>query len=258
MADRKIIILVIAFKAEKTICEVLDRIPGEIWEKSNEVLVIDDASPHPDKTFEFSKEYKNKHNLEKLTVMKNYINQGYGGNQKIGFNYAIKNNYDIVAVLHGDGQYPPEYLIKLLNPLESNDFDMVFGSRIKGQALMGGMPLWKYIGNRVLTLIENCFLGLSLSEYHSGFRAYTCKALNKIELDKTDNGFVFDTDIIVQYCENSLKIGEIVIPTQYDERSHVIHFSLAIKVGFGILKSVVSHFIKKIGIKLKVIYIKVT
>lgn len=245
MADKKIMILVIAFKAEKTIQEVLERIPNEMWNKCQEVLVIDDASPYPDKTYEIALDYKKIYNLEKLSVEKNLSNQGYGGNQKVGFKYALRKEYDIVAVLHGDGQYPPEFLTKLVEPLESNSFEMVFGSRIRGEALMGGMPLWKYIGNRFLTFMENMLLGLSLSEYHSGFRAYTSEALRIVNLDQTDDGFVFDTDIIVQYQENKLKIGEIIIPTQYDERSHVIHFSLAIIVGFGILKSVLSHFYRK-------------
>ena len=238
-------ILIIAFKAQETIREVLHRISKEMWDKAVEVLVIDDASANPDKTFEIALDYKKKNNLGKLSVQKNTYNKGYGGNQKIGFNYAISKGYDIVAVLHGDGQYPPEYLIELVEPLESDNFQMIFGSRIRGKALMGGMPIWKYIGNRFLTFIENLFLGLSLSEYHSGFRAYSCEALQIINLKLTDDGFVFDTDIIIQYKENNLKIGEIVIPTQYDERSHVIHFNLAVIVGFGILKSVFFHFISK-------------
>ena len=251
MADKKIIILVIAFKAQETIREVLDRISKEMWDKASEVLVIDDASPNPDTTYKIALNYKKTHNLEKLSVQKNTYNQGYGGNQKIGFNYALSKGYDIVAVLHGDGQYPPENLMELVEPLESNICQMVFGSRIQGEALMGGMPVWKYIGNRLLTFMENLLLGLSLSEYHSGFRAYSCEALRTINLDVTHDGFVFDTDIIIQYRENDLKIGEIVIPTQYDERSHVIHFNLAIIVGFGILKSVFSHFLKNNFSRLK-------
>jgi len=245
MADKKIMILVIAFKAEKTIRDVLSQISEDMWGKVSEVLVIDDASPDPDRTFEIALDYKKKENLKKLSVKKNICNQGYGGNQKVGFNYAFIKGYDIVAVLHGDGQYPAENLPQLVKPLEQERFHMVFGSRIQGDALMGGMPLWKYIGNRFLTVTENLLLGLSLSEYHSGFRAYSCRALRDVNLELIHNGFIFDTDIIIQFKENNYRIGEIVIPTHYDEKSHVIHFSLAAVVGFGILKSVVSYFFRK-------------
>ena len=146
MADKKIMILIIAFKAQETIREVLHRISKEMWDKAVEVLVIDDASPNPDETFEIALDYKKKNNLGKLSVQKNTYNKGYGGNQKIGFNYAISKGYDIVAVLHGDGQYPGENLMQLVKPLESDNFKMVFGSRIRGDALMGGMPIWKYFG----------------------------------------------------------------------------------------------------------------
>lgn len=245
MANKKIMILVIAFKAQETIRDVLERISSKMWGKASEILVIDDASPPPDKTFEIALNYKNTYKLNKLSIKKNYKNHGYGGNQKLGFNYALRKGYDIVAVLHGDGQYPGENLMQLVKPLESDNFKMVFGSRIRGDALMGGMPIWKYFGNRFLTFVENILLGLSLSEYHSGFRAYSCEALRAVNLNLTDDGFVFDTDIIIQFKKHNFQIGEIVIPTQYDERSHVIEFNLAIKVGLGILKSVVLYFIQK-------------
>ena len=134
MANKKIMILVIAFKAQETIKNVLESISLEMWEKASEIHLIDDASPEPDKTYEIALDYKNKYNLNKLSIKKNIKNQGYGGNQKIGFYYALRKGYDIVAVLHGDGQYPSENLMQLVEPLESNNYKMVFGSRIRGDA----------------------------------------------------------------------------------------------------------------------------
>ena len=241
MEPKKILVLVIAYEGEKTIVGVLDSIRETYWNDAEEILLIDDASPKPDKTYQIAMAYKKRHMLSKLTVKKNLRNQGYGGNQKIGFNYAIKKGYDIIAIIHGDGQYSPKYLPELVKPLVDDKFDLMFGNRITGNPLKGVMPMWKFIGNRFLTLIENFLLGQSLSEYHSGLRAYSCSSLNVIPFNLISNDFVFDTDIIIQYFHQGLRIGEIEISTHYDENSHVIHFKQGVEVGINILKSVFSY-----------------
>ena len=174
----KLLIFIVAYNAEKTIESVIKRIPKFLFKKFNlEIIIIDDAST--DSTFKISKKIKkfNKSNF-KLKIFRNPINQGYGGNQKIGYYYAIKNNFDYVVLLHGDGQYAPEQLPKLLKGIAINKFDVVIGSRMisKKRALKGGMPLYKLVGNIILTQIQNLLLGSKLAEFHSGYRIYSVKS----------------------------------------------------------------------------------
>ena len=156
--------------------------------------------------------------------MRTPVNQGYGGNQKLGYRYAIDNGFDIVALIHGDGQYAPEKLPALLEPFYQGDADAVFGSRMinKQDALKGGMPVYKWVGNQVLTQFQNALLGSHLSEFHSGYRLYSTKALARIPFERNSNDFHFDTDIIVQLHFAGMRIVEIPIPTFYgDEICHV-------------------------------------
>src|SRR6516164_9678860 len=168
----KVLVFIVAYNAEKTIDDVIRRIPPALAAAYDiEILIIDDASH--DSTFERS------HYLSKapelpfpVNALFNPVNQGYGGNQKLGYHYAIENGFDFVALLHGDGQYAPERLSGLLEPLRHGEADAVFGSRMltPTKALKGGMPLYKFIGNRILTWFENKLLRSSLSEFHSGYR----------------------------------------------------------------------------------------
>src|SRR5215471_9853043 len=170
---RKLLIFVVAYYAESTLRRVLERIPASVFTDYDcEVLVVDDGSE--DRTFEIGHEYKASHPEIRMTVLRNEYNQGYGGNQKVGYAYAIARGFDYVALVHGDGQYAPEELPRLLAPLTSGKADAVFGSRMleAGHALKGGMPLYKYVGNRILTGAQNLLLGSKLSEFHSGYRIY--------------------------------------------------------------------------------------
>ena len=219
----RVLIFVVAYNAERTIQEVIRRIPSSLNLYDTEVLIIDDSSG--DQTFDQA------HDLElagespfPLTVLHNPVNQGYGGNQKIGFHYAIENGFDIVALVHGDGQYKPECLPDLLEPLTDGDADAVFGSRMMTRfaALKGGMPLYKYVGNRILTGIQNWLLKSSLTEFHSGYRLYSVAALKSIPFDRNTNDFHFDTEIIIQLYRARKTIKELPIPTYYgDEICHV-------------------------------------
>jgi glycosyltransferase involved in cell wall biosynthesis len=222
LAGKRILIFIVAYNAEKTISSVLQRIPEELRCKDVEVLIIDDSSK--DETFRAGLKHEAASSDFKITILRNPENQGYGGNQKLGYRYAIDHRFDIVALIHGDGQYAPEKLPVLLEPLVKEEAAAVFGSRMinKQDALKGGMPLYKWVGNQVLTTFQNTLLGTELSEFHSGYRLYSTKALAKIPFDRNSNDFHFDTDIIVQLVFAGLKIVEIPIPTFYgDEICHV-------------------------------------
>src|SRR5262249_9769306 len=153
-----------------------------------------------DRTFAIGREYQRAHPEIPMTVLRNQYNQGYGGNQKIGYAYAIANKFDFVAMVHGDGQYAPEELERLLEPLRANEADAVFGSRMMSGfgALKGGMPVYKFVGNKVLTRLQNAMLGTRLSEFHSGYRIYAVKMLERIQYRLNSNDFHFDTEIIIQ------------------------------------------------------------
>jgi glycosyltransferase involved in cell wall biosynthesis len=146
-------------------------------------------------------------------------NLGYGGNQKNGYRWAIEHDYDIVVLLHGDGQYAPEVIGELIDPLARSEADAVFGSRMmrRGEARRGGMPLYKYVGNKILTAFQNSVAGLDLTEWHSGYRAYSVAALRELGFDGYSDGFNFDTEIILGLADRRLRITEVAIPTFYGD-----------------------------------------
>lgn len=238
---KKLLILIVAFNHEKFIKKVLNRINENLAKKYDvEILINDDSST--DKTVEIVKKFikNNNHKNFKYKILSNPINQGYGGNQKIGYLYAIKNNFDFVALLHGDGQYAPEYLEELVEPLNSNNVDAVFGSRmmIKGGALKGGMPLYKYVGNKILTFFQNFIFSTKFTEFHSGYRIYKVNSLNKIPHELNSNDYSFDNEIIVQFLIAKLTIKELPIPTYYGEEiSYVNGFRYAYQVFITNLKA---------------------
>jgi len=217
----KIGILVVAYNAESTIEETLSRIPYEISKKLSSILVSDDSSM--DLTHKVALNYANNSELP-IDVIVQPINLGYGGNQKFGYAWAINHDWDIVILLHADGQYAPEYLEEIIKPFNDPTVGAVFGSRmiIRKNALIGGMPLYKWLGNQILTFIQNKLTKNNLSEWHSGYRAYRVSILKKIELKSLSNGFRFDTQIILEVIRLKSKIVEVPIPTFYgDEVSHV-------------------------------------
>jgi glycosyltransferase involved in cell wall biosynthesis len=214
----RLLIFVIAYYAEASLLRVLERIPATIFaEYECEVLVVDDASE--DRTFAIGREHQERHPEIRMTVLRNEYNQGYGGNQKVGYAYAIREGFDFVAMVHGDGQYAPEELPRLVEPLRRGNADAVFGSRMLTPlgALRGGMPLYKFVGNRILTTVQNALLGSKLSEFHSGYRVYRVSALRAINFLLNSNDFHFDTEIILQLMNAGLRIIELPIPTYYGD-----------------------------------------
>lgn len=240
--SQRILIFIPTYNASKTLPIVLDRIPQEFKKGSTEIFISDDASQ--DNTHLIGIGYKEVAGLSNLKIHRNEKNKGYGGNQKYAYEYAISNGFDLVVMLHGDAQYAPEMIPMLLEPFKNNEADMVFGSRMKGNPLKGGMPLYKFIGNKFLTFAENKVLGLNLSEYHSGYRVYSCNALKKIPFHLLSNDFHFDTEILVQFRIGGLRIAEMPIPTHYgDERCYVN----VVSYGLNVLKTIFEYWLHSRG-----------
>ncbi len=215
---RRLLIFVVAYEAESSLERTLERVPASVFELCEcEVLVIDDASE--DRTFEIGLEYQRRHPEVRMTVLRNRYNQGYGGNQKVGYAWALARGFDLVALVHGDGQYAPEELPRLLAPVLEGSADAVFGSRMLRplDAIRGGMPLYKWVGNRILTAYQNLLLGTRLSEFHSGYRVYSVPALERIPFQLSTDDFHFDTEIIIQLLNSGARIVELPIPTYYGE-----------------------------------------
>jgi glycosyltransferase involved in cell wall biosynthesis len=213
----KVGVLIVAYNAETTLVDVLDRIPAEASLGLAEVLVQDDHST--DATHATATEYLTRERHLNLTVVRHEHNLGYGGNQKAGYAYALDHGWDVAVLLHGDGQYAPEIMGDIIEPIVNGDADAVFGSRMmrRGEARRGGMPLYKYVGNRILTTAQNALTGLDLSEWHSGYRAYRVSALGDLPFMTNSDGFDFDTEIILQLATAGKKIVEVPIPTYYGD-----------------------------------------
>ncbi len=232
----KIGILVVAYNAESTLHETIKRIPDELYDDIFEVLISDDQSS--DLTSKIAHQVKKDFKLP-IKVVTHPINLGYGGNQKFGYSWAIENNWDIAVLLHADGQYAPEYISKLIKPIVDERADAVFGSRMinKKNALVGGMPLYKWLGNQILTVAQNNLTNQQFYEWHSGYRAYRVESLKKINLNKLNNGFRFDTQIILELLKIRSRFLEVDIPTFYgDEISHVNGLKYAREIIWDTLK----------------------
>ncbi|MFM8645442.1 MAG: glycosyltransferase family 2 protein [Actinomycetota bacterium] len=229
----KIGVLVVAYEASATLEAVLNRIPNEFRTQLSVILVCDDASS--DDTYQVGMRVKEARPDLPLEVIRRPVNLGYGGNQKAGYRWMIDHEIDIVVLLHGDGQYAPEFLPKMVEPIFSGRADVVFGSRMlqRGAALQGGMPKYKYVGNKILTFLQNRMAGVRLSEWHSGYRAYSISALGKVGFELNADYYDFDTQIILQMIAAEQRITEIPIPTFYgDELSRVN----GIRYGWRILR----------------------
>ncbi len=237
LSTQKVAIFIVAYNAERHLEGLIDRIPSTLFDRFTEIFVIDDNST--DKTYDVANRIRSNYADSNIKVYRTPFNRGYGGNQKLGYLYCIKNKFDIVVLLHGDGQYPPEYISRILAPFKEPDVDAVFASRMlnKKQALQGGMPFYKWIGNQILTAFENRMLSLRLSEFHTGFRAYRVSALEKIPMEFNSDDFHFDTEIIIQAVAHKWKIPEVSIPAHYgDEQCHVNGFTYAYNCVKAVLK----------------------
>ena len=236
MKKKKILIFIPAYNVEKTVTKVIKKIPKIIYKKFHiGILVIEDYSK--DNTIKVLKKFlQKKINKKKINLIINKKNHGYGGVQKIAFNYAINKKFEYVVMLHGDGQYPPRKILNLIQPLVTNKYDAVFGSRMINSfdAIRGCMPLYKYVANILLTSFQNLVLSSKLSEFHSGYRSYKTSSLKKVKFNKNTNRFHFDTEIIIQFLKRKFIIKEVAMPTHYGEE--ISHLK-SIPYGLNILKT---------------------
>jgi glycosyltransferase involved in cell wall biosynthesis len=242
--EKRLAIFIPAFNAASTIVNVLDRIPPALRSQMAEIFVIDNHST--DNTSMVVVNYRQQNSLHNLEVIKNPRNLGYGGSQKVAYRRCIDKGYDCVAMLHGDAQYAPELLETLFAPVLEGRADMVFGSRMTGNPLKGGMPLIRFLGNRALTTMQNFFLGTKLSEFHSGYRIFSVKALAEVPFEKFSSDYHFDTEMIILFADRKLRIVEMPIPTHYgDEENYVNIWDYGMKV----LISTVTYFLHRRGLR---------
>jgi len=227
-----------AYNAELTLEQTYKEIPRDIVD---EVILVDDKSS--DNTSQLAKDLGIEH------VIRHEVNRGYGGNQKSCYNKSKEINADIVIMLHPDYQYTPQ-LIEPMSYIIANDtYQVVLGSRILGKgALKGGMPLYKYVANRSLTLFQNILMNQKLSEYHTGYRAFSMEVLNAINYELNSDDFVFDNQMLAQICYAGYEIAEITCPTKYFEEASSINFKRSSVYGFGVLWTSISYFLQKIGL----------
>lgn len=209
-----------AYNAALTLPGVLDRLPLKIKQGAAKILVVDNHSS--DETEAVAVKYKAEHQLANLEVIRNPRNLGYGGSQKVAYRFCIDQGIDVVAMVHADGQYAPEIVEEMMAPVLDGRADMVFGSRIAGDPLKGGMPLHRFLGNRVLTTFQNLILGSRLTEFHSGYRIFSLAGLKRLNFGQLSDDYHFDTEMIILHLRAGLKILERPIPTYYgDEKNYV-------------------------------------
>jgi glycosyltransferase involved in cell wall biosynthesis len=234
----KVVIVIVAYEAASTIASVLDRIPEPIARSVGAVLVSDDHSS--DRTAAIAEEWGKAHPAVPLTVVAQSQNLGYGGNQKFCYRWAITRGFEQAIMVHGDGQYAPELVAEMVRPLLAGSSAAVFGSRMlsRGGARRGGMPTYKYVGNKVLTRFQNVVTGLRLSEWHSGYRAYDLATVASMPLDKMSDGFDFDTEIILQLADRKAMIHEIPIPTFYGNEVCRVN---GVRYALDVMTDVLSH-----------------
>lgn len=237
LSSKRIMVVMPAFRAAKTVEDTFNGLPHEIVDK---VLLVDDASS--DKTAEIAK------NLG-IDVLIHETNRGYGANQKTCYQAALKDGADIIVMVHPDYQYDPRLVTAMAAMIESELYDIVIGSRITGGgALKGGMPIWKYIGNRGLTAFQNMLLGAKLSEFHTGYRAYSLKVLQKLNWQNNSDDFVFDNQFLAQGIIAGFRVGEISVPTKYFEEASSINFKQSVQYGLGVLVTSIIGFLKRMGL----------
>jgi len=235
---KKVVVVLPAYRAALTLKQTYDEIPFDVVD---EVVLVDDKSP--DNTVDVARQLGIKH------IVVHQKNRGYGGNQKSCYDKALELGGDIVVMLHPDYQYTPKLLVSMIALIGNDVYPVVFGSRILGGgALKGGMPMYKYIFNRMLTLSQNLLMGQKLSEYHTGYRAYSGAVLRSVDYEQLSDDFVFDNQIIAQICWKGYSIAEITCPTKYFEEASSINFSRSMTYGLGVLGVSVRYFLARTGL----------
>ncbi len=235
---KKVVIVMPAYRASLTLERTYKEIPFDIVD---EVILVDDYSP--DNTAEVAKSIGIQH------VIRHDVNKGYGGNQKTCYTKALEIGADIVVMVHPDYQYTPKLIRAMVSIIGEDLYPVVFGSRILGKgALKGGMPLYKYIANRFLTLSQNILMSQKLSEYHTGYRAFSREVLQAVPFKKCDDDFIFDNEMIAQIFAKGYEIAEVTCPTKYFDEASSINFMRSSKYGLGVLWVSFRYFLNNLGI----------
>jgi glycosyltransferase involved in cell wall biosynthesis len=235
--NKKVVVVLPAYNAAKTLEATYNEISHDIVD---EIVLVDDASS--DNTIEIARKLN-------INTYVHLNNKGYGGNQKTCYREALRKGADVVVMLHPDYQYTPKLLTAMASMVAVGEFDIVLASRIIGRgALKGGMPIYKYLSNRFLTLAENILINQKLSEYHTGYRAFSREVLEKLPIEENSDDFVFDNEILVQAIYFGFRIGEISCPTKYFEEASSINFQRSIVYGIGVLATAFKCFFQRIGL----------
>jgi len=235
---KKVVVVLPAYNAEKTLRTTYEEIPQDVVD---EVILVDDASR--DNTVAVAQAIGIKH------VVRHEKNRGYGGNQKTCYAKALELGADIVIMLHPDYQYTPKLITAMASIIANDLYPVVLGSRILGGgARSGGMPLYKYIANRLLTLLQNLLMGQKMSEYHTGYRAFSREVLEKIDWKNNSDDFVFDNQMLAQICFAGFQIAEVTCPTKYFKEASSINFARSVKYGLGVLTVAVGYRMRKWGL----------
>jgi glycosyltransferase involved in cell wall biosynthesis len=236
IGNRKICVVLPAYNASRTLEATYREIPSEVVD---DIILVDDAST--DDTLEVARKLK-------IFSVAHDRNKGYGGNQKTCYRFALERGADIVIMLHADYQYSPKLLLPMATMLTSGFFDVVLGSRILGVgALAGGMPPYKYVANRALTLIQNLLCGHKLSEYHTGYRGFTRAVLEELPLARNSDDFIFDNQMLAQAIYRGFRIGEVSCPTKYFPEASSINFRRSVTYGLGVLRTSASFRLARMG-----------
>ena len=233
---QKVIVVMPAYNAEQTLRRTVAEVPALV----DEIILVDDHSG--DGTAQLARSLG-------LNTIVHDRNRGYGGNQKTCYRAALARGADIVVMVHPDYQYTPKLLPALAHCIASGLFDVALGSRILGgRAMQGGMPLYKYVSNRVLTATENLLISQKLSEYHTGYRAFSSKLLRELPLEENDNDFAFDNQMLVQAAYFGFQIAEVTCPTSYFEAASSIGFWRSVTYGIGVLRAAASFRLARLGL----------
>jgi glycosyltransferase involved in cell wall biosynthesis len=235
--NKKVVVVLPAYNAAKTLEQTYKEIPPELVD---EVVLVDDASK--DDTIGVAQQLGIRH------IIRHEQNKGYGGNQKSCYKKALDLGADIVVMLHPDYQYTPRLLTAMVSIIGNDLYPVVLGSRILGKgALKGGMPIYKYLFNRMLTFSQNLLMGQKLSEYHTGYRAYSAEVLRTISFENNSDDFVFDNQVLAQIFYSGFEIGEVTCPTKYFEEASSINFQRSMVYGFGCMKTAMTYMLCKAG-----------
>ena len=244
--NSRICIFIPCYNTTITLPKVLERIPSEIKEKVEEIFIVDNDSA--DYTYLMAIGYREKKSdVKNLKIFKNVKNFGYGGSQKLAYAYAIKQGYDLVVMLHGDAQYAPEKLPVMIETVEKDQtIDLLFGSRMTGDPLKGGMPIRRFLGNKAITFFQNLLLGTNISEFHSGYRIFRTQALKEVPFHLCSNNYHFDTEIIILFIKNKLKIAEVPINTHYGTEKNYVRIW---EYGLNVLRATVCYYLHTKGLR---------